>query len=203
MQYTRRDWRNRNRIKTPQGTCWLTIPTDVTGKYSQKIRETKTSDSRWAADHWKSIRQFYSRARYFQEYHKILEELYLGCDETSLSSINRRFLKSFCDLLGISTVLTWSMQYSVPDGKTERLVSICKQAGATTYLSGPAARDYIEPELFARAGIELVYFDYNGYPAYNQLYPPFVHEVSMIDLLLNEGPAAPGFMKSFSSSTAV
>jgi hypothetical protein len=199
MQYTRRDWRNRNRIKTPQGTCWLTIPTDVKGKYFQKICETKVSDPGWATDHWKSIRQFYSRARYFQDYHKVLEELYLGCDETSLSSINYRFLKAFCGLLGIATVLTWSMQYTMPEGKTERLVGICKQAGATTYLSGPAAKDYIEPELFASEGIELVYFDYAGYAPYNQLYPPFVHEVSMVDLLLNEGSNAPQFMKSFST----
>jgi|SRR5579862_1184869 len=197
MQYTRRDWRNRNRIKTPQGTCWLTIPTDVKGRYFQKICETRVSDSRWAADHWKSIRQFYSRARYFQEYSEVLEELYLGCADASLSSINYRFLKAFCDLLGIRTTLTWSMQYSMPEGKTERLVGICKQAGATSYLSGPAAKDYIQPELFANEGIELTYFDYSGYPAYNQLYPPFVHEVSMVDLLLNEGPDAPRFMKSF------
>ena len=197
MQYTRRDWRNRNRIKTPQGAAWLTIPVDVKGKYLQKIRETTVSDSRWAQNHWKSIRQFYSRARYFSEYQEILEELYLGCHETSLSLINHRFLVGICRLLGISTKVTWSMQYSIPEGRTEKLVGLCKQAGATLYLSGPSARDYIQPELFAREGIELVYFNYSGYPEYNQLYPPFVHEVSVIDLLLNEGPAATRFMKSF------
>ena len=75
MQYTRRDWRNRNQIKTPQGRCWLTIPVDVKGKYLQKIRETTVSDAGWAQDHWKTIRQFYARARYFDDYREEFEEL--------------------------------------------------------------------------------------------------------------------------------
>lgn len=198
MQYTRRDWRNRNKIKTPQGTTWLTIPVDVKGKYLQKIRDTTVSDPNWAQAHWKCIRQFYSRARYFADYREIFETLYLGCEETSLSLINRRFLAAVCGMLGITTKLTCSMQYSIAEGKTERLIALCKQAGAGIYVSGPSARDYVQPDLFAQEGIDLVFFDYSGYPEYNQLYPPFVHDVSVVDLLLNEGPAARRFMKSFS-----
>jgi hypothetical protein len=197
MQYTRRDWRNRNRIKTPQGVGWLTIPVEVKGRYFQKISETVVCDPRWAEDHWKSIRHCYAKAAYFDEYSKPLEELYKGCQETYLSLINYRFLETVCRLLGIQTKLTWSMQYSLTEGKTERLVDLCRQAHADVYVSGPAARDYILPELFAREGIELLYADYGGYPEYRQLYPPFVHHVTVIDLLLNEGPAAPRFMKSF------
>ena len=89
------------------------------------------------------------------------------------------------------------MDYQLVDGKTERLVEICRQAGATTYLSGPAARSYIEPEIFQAAGVELVYFDYDGYPEYPQLFPPFDHFVSILDLLFNEGPHAARFMLSF------
>jgi WbqC-like protein family len=199
MQYTRRDWRNRNKIKTPQGAMWLTIPVDVKGKYFQKIRDTTVSDRDWADAHWKSIRQFYIRAPYFQQYRDVLETLYLDCKETSLSAINYRFLVALCGMLDIPTKLTWSMDYSIVEGKTERLVDLCKQAGAGVYLSGPAARDYIDAELFAQAGIDLVFFDYSGYPEYHQLFPPFAHDVSVIDLLLNEGPAAPQFMKSFRS----
>jgi hypothetical protein len=198
MQYTRRDWRNRNRIKTPQETCWLTIPVQVKGKYLQKICETSVSDPSWAQNHWKRIRQCYARARHFGDYREVLEELYLGCHETSLSLINYRFLVVVCGLLGIRTKLTWAAQYAISEGRTERLVALCKQAGARSYVSGPSARDYIRPELFAQEGIELAYANYSGYPEYGQLYPPFVHEVSIIDLLLSEGPAAPQFMKSFS-----
>ena len=197
MQYTRRDWRNRNKIKTPQGTAWLTIPVEVKGKYFQKIRDTHINDPAWAENHWQTIRHFYGKAAHFAEYKAALEELYLGCRETLLSLVNYRFLSAICGMLGIRTKLTWSMQYCVPEGKTERLVSLCKQAAADCYLSGPAARDYIEPELFAAAGVELSYFDYDGYPAYRQLYPPFIHEVTVLDVILNEGAEARKYMRSF------
>ena len=197
VQYTRRDWRNRNKIKTPLGTAWLSIPVEVKGKYFQKIRDTVISDRIWAQDHLRTIRHFYCKAAHFDEYKDVLEELYLGCNETSLSLINYRFLSTICGLLGIRTKLSWSMQYSITEGKTERLVSLCKQAGAEVYISGPAARDYIQPEIFEQEGVELVYFDYDGYPEYRQLYPPFVHEVSMLDLLLNEGADARKYMKTF------
>ena len=98
-------------------------------------------------------------------------------------------------MLGITTKLSWSMDYDVISGKTERLVSLCQQAGATDYLSGPAARDYIQPELFERAGISLEYMDYSGYPEYHQLYPPFEHSVSVIDLILSAGAEARAFMR--------
>lgn len=202
VQFTRRDWRNRNKIKTPQGTAWLTIPVEVKGKYFQKIRDTVVSDTAWPRHHWKTIRQFYSRAAHFDDYKDLLEDLYLGCQEKALSLINYRFLQAFCRLLGITTRLSWSMQYSIADGKTERLVSICKQAKAETYISGPAARVYIRPEIFEREGIQLVYFDYGSYPEYRQLYPPFVHEVSVLDLLLNEGSEAKKYMRSFDAPTA-
>jgi hypothetical protein len=200
MQYTRRDWRNRNRIKTPQGVLWLTIPVEVKGKYHQTIRETMVSDPGWAQEHWKTIRQFYTRAPHFAAYKDLLEELYLGCRDASLSAINYRFLSALCGTLNIGTTLRWSAEYRICDGKTERLVDLCRQAGADVYISGPSARDYLQPEFFAQAGIELTYFDYSGYQPYSQLYPPFVHEVSMIDLLLNAGPAAPRYMKSFEKS---
>jgi len=198
VQYTRRDWRNRNRIKTANGIVWLTIPVNVKGRYSQKIRETTISDPDWARKHWKSIVQWYSKAEYFHRYEKQFAELYLGCQEQYLSMVNHRFLSAICDALGIRTTLSWSADYELVEGKTERLVALCNQAGAAEYISGPAARGYIDEELFADAGIALRWMDYSGYPEYNQLFPPFEHRVSIIDLLLNEGPNATSYMKSFS-----
>jgi hypothetical protein len=195
VQYTRRDWRNRNLIKTPSGVTWLTIPVESKGKYFQRIRDTVVSDSAWAADHWRSIAQFYTKAPFFGSYREQLEELYQVTGLRYLSEINDRFLKGLCGMLGITTRITRSMDYEITEGKTERLVSLCKQAGATHYLSGPSAKAYIDPSLFAAERVNLDYFDYSGYPEYRQLYPPFRHDVSVVDLILNEGPASAEFLK--------
>lgn len=196
VQYTTRDWRNRNRIKTPNGPMWLSIPVQVRGsRTEQRICDTEIADPLWANKHWRTLSEFYARAQSRSCYGPALEELFLDCRELNLSLVNHRFLRAICDMLEIETKLTWSMDYEQPEGRTEKLVSICRQAGADTYLSGPAARAYIDRELFDAAGIDLQYVQYDGYPEYRQLYPPFSHEVSILDLLLNEGSEARRFMK--------
>jgi hypothetical protein len=195
VQYTRRDWRNRNIIKTPDGPMWLTIPVKVKGKYSQPIREVETDGSSWREAHWRAISHNYARTPYFRDLRESFEQLYLGCRDTQLSHVNHRFLTVVCDLLGIRTRISWSMDYGLVDGKTERLVALCRQLDAAEYLSGPAARGYISEELFAQAGITLRYADYSGYPEYPQLHPPFNHFVSIIDLVFNVGADAIKYMK--------
>jgi len=197
MQYTRRDWRNRNKIKTHNGLQWLTIPVEAKGLYSQKVRETKISDRQWYQRHWKTIKANYSKAKYYPTYREQFENLYLNTDEIFLSLVNFRFLSAFCKILGIRTKISWSMDYRLIEHKTERLVDLCKQAGATEYISGPAAKNYIDDKLFEQENIKLTYMDYAGYPEYDQLFPPFEHKVSVIDLVLNEGPNATKYMRSF------
>jgi hypothetical protein len=191
-QYTKRDWRNRNQIKTKDGLLWLSIPVEVKGKFTQAVKDVCISDPSWAAQHFKTIAAVYARAPRFQEYRGRIEDLYRGATSTQLSAVNRRFIEGLADILGITTKLSWSMDYELPEGRVERLVALCKQAGATSYLSGPSARDYIaqDARLFADAGIEVGYIDYSSYPEYPQLYPPFEHHVSVIDLIVNAGPEA-------------
>lgn len=195
MQFTRRDWRNRNQIKTPQGVQWLTVPVRVKGKYLQAIRETEIDGEGWAADHWRALAQNYRRAPHFAEVAAWLEPIYLGERFTMLSALNRRLLEAVCGYLGIRTVFSDSSQYRLAQGKTERLADLCRQAGGTEYVSGPAARDYIEPRVFAEAGIRLTWFDYAGYPEYPQLWGGFTHGVTVLDLLFNCGRAAPRSMR--------
>lgn len=197
VQFTRRDWRNRNRIKTPAGSAWLTIPVRSGGHYHAPINQIVVSDESWAARHWRTLTGSYAKAPYFRTYADRFERLYLERPETRLSAINHAWITAICEILEIRTKVTWSMDYQLVDGKTERLVEICRQAGATTYLSGPAARSYIQPEIFQAAGVELTYFSYDGYPEYAQRFPPFDHFVSILDLLFNEGPHATRFMLSF------
>jgi len=194
-QYTRRDWRNRNLIKTAHGPLWLTIPVRVKRRFHQRIRETVVSDAAWNMRHFKTICHSYARAPYFDRYHGFLKELYLGCDERCLSLCNHRFLRAFCDLLSIPATFSWSMDYEQATGRNERLLSICKQAGATEYFSGPAARVYLDESLFAQEGIRVRWMDYSGYPEYPQLHPPFDHHVSVLDLILTMGPEASTYMK--------
>ena len=200
VQYTVRDWRNRNKIKTAHGIIWLSIPIEVKGKFHQKIREARICDLNWQARHWKSITQAYGKARYFEQYRAYLAALYQDSSAQYLSEINYRFLSTLCFLLGIRTPLAWSSDYEIVPGKTERLVALCQQAGATEYVSGPAAKSYLDETLFAKAGICVRWMDYSGYPEYPQLFPPFEHAVSVIDLLLNEGPNAWRYMKSFAKN---
>jgi hypothetical protein len=201
-QYTRRDWRNRNLIKTDQGLRWLTIPVRAKGRYDQRIDETMIDDPTWANRHWKSIQHAYSGASHFHAYRDAIGDLYSHHAEERLSDVNRRFLETIARLLEIETKLTWSTDYNAEGDRTARLVSLCRQAGAGEYLSGPAARAYIDESQFESAGIELIYMDYSGYPEYPQQHGAFAHGVSILDLLFNTGPEARRFMKSFGAGVA-
>lgn len=197
MQYTKRDWRNRNRIKTKDGIQWLSIPVEVKGKFFQKINETKISDPEWAYNHWATISNSYKKAPYFTEYKDIFEHIYLGNEENLLSKVNYMFIKTICDILDIKTVVLGSDSFELLEDRNERLIDICKKRDAVEYYSGPAAKSYMDVELFEKQNIKVTYYDYSGYPEYQQLYGEFEHAVTILDLIFNEGPNASKFMKSF------
>jgi len=196
MQYTRRDWRNRNKIKTTAGLKWLTIPVEVKGKYFQIIKDTLISDPQWAKNHWDSIRHAYAKAPFFKHFREPFEKLYLSESMPNrLSEINYRFITAICDILEINTKISWSMDYGVIEGKTERLLDLCKKAGGTEYWSGPAAKDYFDSELAKKENVKVVWMDYSGYPEYHQLFGEFEHGVTVLDLIFNVGSDARRYMK--------
>ena len=187
VQYTRRDWRNRNQIKTAQGVRWLTIPVKVKGKYDQKVREVEIANSDWRSIHWKTLCQNYYRAPFFKEITSWLEPLYLEQDYSLLSEVNRRFIEEVCSYLEIDTVISNSWDYEISGAKTERLAYLCQQAGGSEYLSGPSAKSYLDEDAFRSKGIQVEWFDYSNYPEYTQMAGRFIHEVSILDLLFNCG----------------
>jgi hypothetical protein len=195
VQYTKNDWRNRNKIKTQSGVQWITIP--VKHSLSQSIRETKVSDLMWNRKHWNMISQSYARALCFKDFRDQFESLYLDQKELYLSEINFNFIKTINAILGISTRMSWSSDYVLSGNRSERLIALCKQTGSAEYITGPAARDYLELDSFEEAGIKITWMDYSGYPEYNQLFPPFEHGVSVLDLIFNQGINASKFLKSF------
>ena len=198
MQYTKRDWRNRNRIKTPQGIQWLTIPVQVKGKYTQKINETRVSDHEWVDKHLRTVELNYRKSKYFTEVFSWLENLYKEAEKMELlSDINILFIKEVCKKIGIHTQLVNSTQFKIEGIKSESIMSILNQiGGVTSYLSGPAAKVYLDEKTFIDHDIEVVWMDYNGYPEYTQLYPPFEHAVTIIDLFFNECEVVKKYMKS-------
>lgn len=195
MQYTRRDWRNRNYIKTPQGLHFLTVPVKVKGKYFQPIRYTEINGDEWSAVHWRSLEHNYKKAPHYHEVAHVFYSLFNERKYHYLSELNRVMIEAVCAYLGIRTKISYSWDYRLAEGRTSKLVDLCLQAGGDEYVSGPAARDYIEEDLFERAHVKLTWFDYNGYPAYKQLWGDFVHNVSVLDLLFNCGPEAPKYMR--------
>jgi hypothetical protein len=195
VQYTRRDWRNRNRIKTAQGLAWLTIPVAVSGRYLQRVSEVTVGDPGWAETHWRTIVHQYTAAACSADYMADLASMYRNAPRARLSEINEHFLAAICSLLQIRTPLRRSNELDLAGDRSERLLNICRQLDATVYVSGPAARGYLDVALFAAAGISVEWADYSGYPEYRQLHPPFEHGVSVLDLLLNEGRQSPRFFK--------
>ncbi len=194
MQYTRRDWRNRNRIKTPAGLQWLSVPVQVKGRYDQRISDTLIDGEGWAGKHWKALQLNYARAACFDQTAAWLEPLYRRAP-TRLSALNRMFIEALCRRLGIGTRITGSADDVLEGERSERLAGLCVQAGASVYVSGPAARDYLDEAAFRRRGIEVGWFSYAGFAEYPQLWGPFEHQVSVLDLLFNCGADAPRYLR--------
>lgn len=197
MQYTKRDWRNRNKIKTQNGLKWMSVPVEVKGKFNQKINETVISDPEWGKKHWAILEQNYRKAEFFSEYGKPFREFYLNTSEVYLSRVNHSLLNIVNKLLDISTAIRRSEEFELVGDKTEKLVNLCVDLGATDYYTGPAAKQYMDESKFEDKGINVHYLDYSGYSHYTQLFENFEHGVTILDLLFNTGPNAKNYLKSF------
>ena len=197
MQYTKNDWRNRNKIKTTNGLIWLTIPVKIE-KLNQKINETKIADNKWYIKHKNSLQTNYGKATKFKECKDFIFNIYEQASRLDyISEINYTFLNEINKFLKISTKISFSTDYNIGDGKTERLINICKQSNSNIYLSGPSAKNYIDEALFTKNNINLEWFDYIGYKEYEQLHPPFEHGVSILDLIFNTGEDAYKYLKTY------
>ena len=200
VQYTKHDWRNRNLIKTQAGRKWLTVPVHAPSR--RPIFEVEISGVHWAGKHWKTLQQNYSRAPYFHLYEPFLREIYVERKWTRLSELNRHLIVSIAErFLGIRTEFADSCAFEPKGKRLDRLLDLLKRVGATTYLSGPAARGYIDTRRFDEEGVRLVYKTYDGYPEYPQFHPPFEHAVSILDLLFHTGPDAAHYVWGWRTET--
>ena len=195
VQYTKNDWRNRNLIKTPNGREWITIPVRH-NKLNHRICEISILSPNWKDKHLKTLQSNYARAKCFDDVKKMVFDWY-SIDSDLLSEINRHFIENICSFLNINTLIIDSRDLNLKGDRNERLVEVCKKLGAEVYLSGPTAKSYLDKSMFSQEGIQVDWMDYSGYKEYDQLYPPFENNVSILDLIFNTGKEASNYMKSF------
>ena len=191
VQFTAKDWRSRNRIRTAHGDIWLTVPVLTRGLRDQRICDAVIDPlSNWQAKHYKALKANYGKARHFKEYEYLLEEIYLANKWTKIADLNIFATKLIAEALNISAEWHRSSDLRQTGGKNgERAINLCKARGCDYFINGPSARAFMDVSLFRENGIELDYMSYS-YPEYEQLHQPFVHEVTVLDLIFNSGPDA-------------
>ncbi len=202
VQYTRRDWRNRNRIKTPNGdTQWLSVP--VLGGRDQLIRDVVIDEGQaWARKHLEALRHSYGKTPHFDRYFEELQDHYEPGRYRLLAELDVALVRLVASWLGIGTRFELASQHDAPGAKDDKLLALVRALDGGVYLSGPAARDYIRPQIWADANVELRYKDYAGYPDYAQISEPFEPAVSILDLLFMTGPEAPDYIWGAKRSAA-
>ncbi len=189
VPFDKHGWRNRNRIKTAAGPLWLTVPVRHKGRMGQRIDEVEIQPSLpWARKHLRSIEQAYQRAPYLASYLPALTEL-LTRPWDRLADLDIALSQQLCLWLGLERPMLRSSQLGVGGDRNGRLLDLCRHFQADTYLSGSAARSYLDVAAFAGDGVRVEWQDYR-HPEYPQLHGPFMPYLSGLDLLLNMGPEA-------------
>lgn len=185
VQYTKNDWRNRNKIKTPDGCMWLTVP--VRNGHASMIKYVRVNDSfKWRDKHLKALKMNYGRTFFFEEIYERIERVLKGHMDF-LYILSMALIHEICDYAGIATEIVYSSDIGFKElKKTDRLVAICKHLQAAQYLSPNRSADYLEVEKFKDAGIELLWHNYK-HPKYNQQWGDFISHLSVVDLLFNYG----------------
>ncbi len=200
LKYTKDDWRNRNRIKTAEGPRWLTIP--VGRDQHRLICEVRLPEGKWADEHWRILKQAYGAVPHFKIYAPFFEDIYRGTAWTTLSELNQSIIRRVAhEILGLSTCFDDSRNYHLTAHKQERVLELLGKTNAQFYISGAAAKSYLDENRFKEANVHLIWKDYAGYPEYPQLHPPFDHAVSIVDLLFNTGPEAVHFIWGWRNSS--
>lgn len=188
IQYTKGDWRNRNKIKMkawPSGSVWVTVPVHYRN-VDQLIQDTEIDYSTdWQKDHLNRFKAGYSNTPHYEDAVAIFEQAYLRHDRT-INRLNTRLIRLVCAYYGIKTLMIESKTYNLTGAKTDRLIDLLKKTGADCYLTGPNAKNYLDEKKFKDNGIKLEYKTYD-YPPYKQPWGEFDGAVSIMDTIANFG----------------
>lgn len=193
VQYTKNDWRNRNLLLIGGKPHWITVPTGT--HIHQRILDVKIPNHIWQKKHYQTLCMNYSNTQYFKQYHSFFEDVFLGHCWDYLFELNRYLIEHIAkDFLGITTIFSDSRSYSSTGERNEKLLSLLLSTGADVYISGLAAKAYLAEEEYKKAGIQVIWKDYSGYPEYPQSSKQFTHFVSILDLLFQVGDDAPYYI---------
>jgi len=194
VQYTKNDWRNRNRIYGEEGLKWLTLPCGY--DLARKINEVRLKNEfSWHIKHFESLHTAYKNALYYNKYEEFLESVYYENRWEYLSELNQFVIKHIaCEFLGIRTKFADSSDYASDGSKSEKLLTLLLSIGCDEYVTGSAAKSYLNENVYNENGIRITWKDYTGYPEYKQMRLPFESNVSILDLLLNTGDEAPYYI---------
>jgi hypothetical protein len=198
VQFEKQSWQQRNRIKTPAGLLWLTVPVVFRGRLGQKIQEVEIRDADFSRKHLRAIELNYSRASFFDMHFSALSSILQACTPgMSLIDLNLDLLQWVMTLLAVDTPLIPASSLGREGKRTELLANICEEVGATQYVSPIGSAEYLlsEMNVLTDAGVETVFQNYK-HPEYRQLFPPFVPFASVLDLILNEGPSSLDIIRS-------
>ncbi len=195
VQYKKREFQNRNKIRVKDGSIWLTVPVKVKGRYFQKIRDVEIeSGFRWRQDHWKALEINYRKAKHFTEFSGFFKKIY-DRQWHRLMDVSVEIIKIFLDVWAIKTKIYFESDLNIKGRKTERIVEICKKVGADKYLSGVGAKAYLDGKRFEDEGIGLIWQNFRS-PVYKQVYDGFVPNLAAVDILFNLGKEAEDVLKS-------
>lgn len=201
VQFDKDGWRNRNKIKTPNGPQWMTVPVLTKGQNKPTNKDIKINNLEfWSKKQLKSIEMNYKKAPHFNAVFPMIESV-LSQEWNFLIDLNMTFIRKFCEYLKIHPKIGFSseLKLELPEGKNEKLIAICKHLKADKFYEPAGGQGYIDPEKFRSEGIELTFQNFNP-PEYPQLYGPFISHLSVIDLFFNCGEGSLKAIKSPSPS---
>lgn len=195
VQYTTKDWRNRNKIKTENGSMWLSVPVLNKSRRHQLICDAMIDKTKhWQKDHFKKISFYYKKTKYFNEYKHLLDTIYLENQWNCLSELNIYSTMLIASEIGINANWIKSSDLKIHGSKNgEKVVKICKMLGCNEFINGPSSKAFMDEHLFKQNGIRLDYMSYS-YPEYEQAYEPFLHQVTVLDVLFNCGKDSKKFI---------
>jgi hypothetical protein len=185
VQFEKDSFINRNRIRSPEGWRWLTVPVLSRGHLASDIRSLRIAPSPWARKHRTAFHMFYGRTPFFAQHAPFLDDLYAR-DWDLVVDLCEHMLRYLFDAFGIRTCLIRASALGLTGSKSALVLDLCRKTGARTFVFGALGSRYADADVFAEAGVRAVYQEYR-HPSYPQAYPGFVPAMTAFDLLLNRG----------------